>query len=96
MKAAIFPIFSNKGLSDLSPTKSLLNVRTCVCYTVYAARRTAFVYRTRLKTKWQKIGTVLPMIRKSKSVTISMPKALRIFLDFQMLVEYLLGGNTAA
>ena len=36
------------------------------------------------------------MIRKSKSVTISMPKALRIFLDFQMLVEYLLGGNTAA
>jgi hypothetical protein len=49
-----------------------------------------------LKTKWQKIGTVLPMIRKSKSVTISMPKALRIFLDFQMLVEYLLGGNTAA
>ena len=33
---------------------------------------------------------------KNKSVTISMPKALRIFLDFQMLVEYLLGGNTAA
>ena len=65
-------------------------------YTVYAARRTAFVYGTRLKTKWQKIGAVLPMIRKSKSVTISMPKALRIFLDFQMLVEYLLGGNTAA
>jgi len=63
---------------------------------VYASRRTAFVYRTRLKTKWQKIGAVLPMIRKSKSVTISMPKALRIFLDFQMLVEYLLGGNTAA
>jgi hypothetical protein len=63
---------------------------------VYAARRTVFVYRTRLKTKWQKIGAVLPMIRKSKSVTISMPKALKNFLDFQMLVEYLLGGNTAA
>jgi len=25
-----------------------------------------------------------------------MPKALKNFLDFQMLVEYLLGGNTAA
>jgi len=63
---------------------------------VYAARRTAFVYGTRLKTKWQKIGAVLPMIRKSKSVTIIMPKALKNFLDFQMQLEYLLGGNTAA
>jgi len=25
-----------------------------------------------------------------------MPKALKNFLDFQMLAEYLLGGNTAA
>ena len=32
----------------------------------------------------------------NNNITISMPKALRIFLDFQMLVEYLLGGNTAA
>jgi hypothetical protein len=63
---------------------------------VYAARRTAFVYGTRLKTKWQKIGAVLPMIRKNKSVTISMPKALKNFLDFQMQLEYLFGGNTVA
>lgn len=33
---------------------------------------------------------------KKQICYISMPKALRIFLDFQMLVEYLLGGNTAA
>lgn len=46
--------------------------------------------------KWQKIGAVLPMIRKSKSVTISMPKALKNFLDFQMQLEYLFGGNTVA
>jgi hypothetical protein len=63
---------------------------------VYAARRTAFVYGTRLKTKWQKIGAVLPMIRKNKSVTIIMPKALKNFLDFQMQLEYLFGGNTVA
>jgi len=63
---------------------------------VYAARRTAFVYGTRLKTKWQKIGAVLPMIRKNKSVTIIMPKTLKNFLDFQMQLEYLFGGNTVA
>lgn len=34
--------------------------------------------------------------KKQICYKISMPKALRIFLDFQMLVEYLLGGNTAA
>ena len=56
----------------------------------------AFVYGTRLKTKWQKIGAVLPMIRKNKSVTIIMPKALKNFLDFQMQLEYLFGGNTVA
>jgi len=36
------------------------------------------------------------MIRKNKSVTIIMPKALKNFLDFQMQLEYLFGGNTVA
>ena len=33
---------------------------------------------------------------KNKSVTIIMPKALKNFLDFQMQLEYLFGGNTVA
>lgn len=33
---------------------------------------------------------------ENKSVTIIMPKALKNFLDFQMQLEYLFGGNTVA
>lgn len=34
--------------------------------------------------------------KQNKSVTIIMPKALKNFLDFQMQLEYLFGGNTVA
>ena len=83
MKTAIFLIFSNKDLSDESPTKSLLNVRPCLCYTVYAARRMIFEHDMKLVLKWQKIGIVLPMTRKNRSFIISMPKIMKFFLELK-------------
>lgn len=35
-------------------------------------------------------------VRQMKRKDYHMPKALRIFLDFQMQLEYLFGGNTVA